>query len=181
MGVTTMKDLMLDIETMGNRSTSAIVQIGACYFNRHTGEIGDTFLENVSLEISMSLGLTVDASTIQWWMKQKNKSWLDGKCGLIEALCKFIDFSKNVKYIWSHSTFDIPILFNAYNITGYKIPFHYRQTRDIRTLTHLAGHQRNESTIDPNDKTHNALDDCVYQVKYCVECFNKLSTENRKE
>jgi len=60
------------------------------------------------------------------------------------------------------------------------LPFHYRQTRDIRTLTHLAGHQRNESTIDPKDKTHNALEDCLYQVKYCVECFNKLK-ENQNE
>ena len=64
-----MEDLMLDIETMGNRSTSAIIQIGACYFDRVTGEIGETFLENILLKSSVEdWGLTVDSLTIQWWM-----------------------------------------------------------------------------------------------------------------
>lgn len=169
-----MKDLMLDIETMGNRSTSAILQIGSCYFNRYTGEIGDTFIEQISLTNSLKWGLSVDASTIQWWMKQKDKSWLDNSKSLQCVLFNFVEFAKTAEYYWSHSTFDIPILVNAYNVVGTKLPFHYRATRDIRTLTHLAGHQRNESKVDPDDKTHNALDDCIYQVQYCVECFNKL-------
>jgi len=40
---TLMKDVMLDVETLGTKSTAAIIQIGACYFDRETGEIGDKF------------------------------------------------------------------------------------------------------------------------------------------
>jgi hypothetical protein len=169
-----MKDLMLDIETLGVRPTSVIIQIGACYFDRYTGEVGDKFTENISIKSCLEQKFTIDSNTISWWMQQENKSWGDNPKSIFEVLTTFTDFVKKAKYIWSHSTFDIPILANAYNAIDKKLPFHYRATRDIRTLTHLAGHQRNESKTDLNDKTHNALDDCVYQVEYCVKCFNKL-------
>lgn len=169
-----MKDLMLDIETLGVRPTSVITQIGSCYFDRNTGEIGEAFTYNINFEYAISLGFTFDWDTVKWWMEQENKSWLKDPQEFKHVLGWFSKFAEGAKYIWSHSTFDIPILSNAYNYYKIKLPFHYRQTRDIRTLTHLAGHKRNESKVDLNDKTHNALDDCIYQVKYCVECFNKL-------
>lgn len=171
-----MKDIMIDLETMGNQPTSAIIQIGACYFDRNTGEIGNTFLENVSLADSMMHGLTVDASTIEWWMVQENKSWLVSPRRLADALGVLFNFIKTKTYIWSHSTFDIPILNNAYNRIESKAPFHYRMTRDLRTLTHLSGSSKNESTEvrDEGADAHNALNDCLYQVKYTVECLNKL-------
>lgn len=170
-----MKDLMLDIETLGTRPTSVITQIGACYFDRNTGEIGGTFLGNIDVDKAIKRGLTLDWQAIKWWFEQENKSWMENTVSLSQVLGEFIQFAKKAEYVWSHSTFDIPILINAYAADNRKqMPFHYRATRDIRTLTHLAGHQRNENKTDPKDKTHNALEDCVYQVKYCVECFNKL-------
>jgi len=169
-----MNDVMIDIETLGIRPTSVITQIGACYFDRNTGEIGDTFIRNLNVQEALKWGLTIDWKTVEWWYLQEQRSWLEKPMVFTKALGELHPFVKKAKYIWSHSTFDIPILANAYNVIGSYLPFHYRQTRDIRTLTHLAGHQRNKSKVDPNDKTHNALDDCIYQVKYCVECFNKL-------
>lgn len=183
-----MKDLMVDIETMGTGSTSAIIQLGACYFNRKTGKVGKTFLENVSLDSSMFYGCTVNASTIEWWMKQENKSWLEEPKvqSIADTLCKFSDFLSwngknnilNKVYVWSHSTFDIPILMNAYKAIQYSAPFHYRMTRDLRTLTHLAGNKLNEDIKEKHYKedVHNALADCKYRVKYCVECLNSLSS-----
>jgi len=166
-----MKDLMLDLETMGNSSTSVIVQIGACYFNRKTGEIGNTFSQNVSIDSCLGLGLTVNGSTIQWWMKQENKSWMDNPQGIHESLWNFQTFI-NVKpnCVWSHASFDVPILFNAYTKAEISIPFHYRCVKDLRTLTNLAKMKKKEN---PDiRKTHNALDDCIYQVEYTVECLN---------
>jgi len=169
-----MKDLMLDIETLDTKPTAVITQVGACYFDRKTGEIGKTFLRNLKVDEAIKWGLTVSWQTIKWWFEQEERSWMENPMVFTKALGELHPFAKKAKYVWSHSTFDIPILANAYNIIGSYLPFHYRMTRDIRTLTHLAGHQRNESSADPKDKTHNALDDCIYQVKYCVECFNKL-------
>ena len=168
-----MKDLMVDIETLGNTSTSVITQIGACYFDRYTGEIGTEFLVNISPQSCIKYDLTMDWDTIKWWMNQpkENWSWMDDCQSLLMALNQFYDFARKCETAWAHATFDFPILMNAYKAINHKVPFHYRAMRDIRTLVDLAGLPYNK---EKKNKTHNALDDCKYQVKYCVECFNAL-------
>jgi len=173
-----MKDLMLDLETLGTRPTSVIIQLGACYFDRNTDEtglpnIGDTFLVNICIGSSLMQGLTVDKQTIDWWREQKSKTWLvDSPNDINEALEKFQKFiSIKVDAVWSHATFDFPILVNAFQACNLKLPFHYRTARDIRTLVDLSGLDYNK---EKKDKTHDALEDCIYQVQYCVDCFKKL-------
>ncbi len=61
-----MKDLMLDIETLDVKTTAVITQLGACYFDRYTGKIGRTFLQNISVGSCLMYGLTVDEQTINW-------------------------------------------------------------------------------------------------------------------
>jgi len=73
-----------------------------------------------------------------------------------------------------HADFDIPILANAYRVLGQRLPFHYRYIRDIRTLVDLSKLPYNKPD---KPKDHNALNDCLYQVKYCVECFNTLKRD----
>ena len=65
-------NIMIDIETMGIKLTSAITAVGAVAFIPDTGEIKDTFYSPISLDSSIDAGLTVDASTILWWMKQND-------------------------------------------------------------------------------------------------------------
>ena len=65
-----MKHIMLDIETMGNRSTSAIIQIGAVQFDPYTGEVGGAFERNVDLTSAILKGCTVDEGTMKWWSGQ---------------------------------------------------------------------------------------------------------------
>lgn len=55
-----MKNLMIDLETMGNSSNAAIVSIGACFFEPSTGEIGEKFSRIIYLESSQECGC-VDA------------------------------------------------------------------------------------------------------------------------
>ncbi|MFM2590025.1 3'-5' exoribonuclease domain-containing protein [Vibrio sp. TBV020] len=52
-----MKNLMIDLETMGNSSNAAIVSIGACFFEPSTGEIGEKFSRIISLESFSSMWL----------------------------------------------------------------------------------------------------------------------------
>jgi len=171
-----MKDLMLDLETLGIRPTSVIVQIGACYFDRYTGKIGNTFLINIDTGSNLLAGLTIDQSTIDWWKEQPNKTWLVGKIlGIHTALSSFEVFAKDATAVWSHATFDVPILANAYTACNKKLPFHFRAARDIRTLVDLSDVKFSKES-EAEIKTHNALEDCVRQVKYCVECFNKLKS-----
>ncbi len=50
------KHLMLDIETMGNESYSAITSIGAVEFDIETGETGDEFYVVVGLQSCLDAG-----------------------------------------------------------------------------------------------------------------------------
>jgi oligoribonuclease (3'-5' exoribonuclease) len=175
-----MKDLMIDIETLDTKSTAVITQIGACLFDRQTGEIGDTFLVNLSVGDALMFGLTVNEETISWWRQQLNRSWLNSPIKFKTALAAFLNFceKRTIKAVWSHATFDIPILTNAFRVCKLELPFHFRDCRDIRTLVDLAGISKDEMKAKTTaEKTHNALDDCIYQVEYCVNCFKKLKNE----
>ena len=173
---------MLDIECLSNGNCASIVQIGACFFDRYTGSVNplEVFSVNINIQSCIDAGLQVDGDTIKWWMDQVIKrgepSWLKDPVPVETALGKFREFYYKINksaLVWSHATFDVVILSNAYRTIGQKTPYLYRNCRDIRTLVDLSGvHTKKEGEGDP--KNHNALDDCIYQVKYCVECFNKL-------
>lgn len=168
-----MKDVMIDIETMGTRSTSMIVQIGACYFDRATGEIGEKFKVNIHHNDDK---FTVDWDTISWWMSQSDmarSSIIHGEsCDMALAVVKLKAFLQNATYVWSHATFDIPIILNAFSKCNEKFPVHYTKCRDIRTLVDIKNNNQ-KSTIPRAGTYHDALDDCLYQVAYCVDALNK--------
>lgn len=175
------KDLMVDIETLGIEFNSVITQIGACYFNLETGEIYEKFLVNISIQDCLNHGLIVNGDAIKFWLNQLNRSFLESPVELSKALQMFRDFCKINKkaHIWSHSTFDITIITNAYRAIKQGIPFSYKNICDIRTLVYLANNKK-EKTKKGDEKTHNGLEDCIYQVKYCSEAFNILHYKELK-
>ncbi len=172
-----MKDVMLDLETMGNGSNAVIVQIGACYFDRKTGEIGDKFIINVDIESSLSEGFSVSGSTIYWWLnndKEAIKSIIEGEKTPVKTAINMInDFLRKSECIWSHATFDFVIVMNHFHKLQIKPTFHYRSARDLRTLVDLS--KIDHKQYSREGVHHNALDDCIYQVKYAVDCLNVIS------
>lgn len=173
-----MKDIMLDLETFGNGKRACICQIGACRFNRFTGEIGETFKMNVDARDAMKAGAEIDADTVYWWLAQSDaarKSIAEAPLhSLAEALGQFNTFAKDCEAIWSHATFDFVILTESFRMIGLRPAFSYRSGKDIRTLIDLAG-----TSTKPLSRTgvhHDGLDDCFHQVKYCVEAFQKLAS-----
>lgn len=174
-----MRDVMLDLETMGSTFNAPIVQIGAVYFDRYTGELGEEFNHNISLEQEMNRGFTPDGSTILWWLaqsKEAQKSVLKRNEWYIDEVYNELNnFLKKSKSIWSHATFDYVILMNHMNKLQIKPKFHYRNAKDIRTLVDLAG--IDYSKEDRVGIHHNALDDCKFQINYCVKCFNLIKKE----
>jgi hypothetical protein len=168
-------DLMVDIETLGTGIRAVITQIGACYFDRNTGEIGKTFCENIRIQDSLNKGFEVDGDAIKFWLQQDKtiiKNMLKDAQDIEKVLGHFKQFYKKGTIAWAHTTFDFPILSNAYYRLGLGQAIPYKMMRDIRTLVDLSKTAHKKKEGDP--KTHNALDDCIYQVKYCVECFKKF-------
>jgi hypothetical protein len=169
--------LMLDIETMGNKSNSAIVSIGAVEFNIETGKTGREFYRNVSLKSSIDLGLNIDADTVMWWMNQGDdarKSLTNEKAiSINQALVDFKEFCTKEYQIWGNSArFDLGLMQDAYNKANIDIPWDFRKERCVRTLVSFNPEIKNN--FPSVGTAHNAISDCYFQVGYCSAIWSSL-------
>ncbi|WP_448215285.1 3'-5' exonuclease [Endozoicomonas sp. 2B-B] len=180
-----MKHLMVDLETMGNSNQAAIIGIGACFFNPATGDIGETFSRNVTLQSSADEGLKMDVSTIEWWMKQDDDAraiFQRSGSPLPEALLEFFDFiperlRRSVQLWGNGATFDNVILENALMACDMTTPWEFWNHRDVRTIVELG---RTILGIDPKRDfpfegvKHDALSDAIHQAKYVSAIWGEL-------
>ena len=99
-----MKDVMIDFETLGNSNNAVVVQIGACYFDRKTGEIGYKFETNIDNDIGIINNTALDViSDYECYIKtsevyRKIKSIINHKIHTLIAR-KYIKFIKDFEII----------------------------------------------------------------------------------
>jgi len=179
---------MIDFETMSTKTSAAVIQIGACYFDRTTGETLNMFGPlNVSLETEMDHGFDVDANTILWWMKQSDearKSLIFNIARSHNAFCELNNFLNGCDEIWSHATFDHPIMMHHFDVLGIKPSFQYWLARDVRTILELA-EMSDKATIKRLKKeffqgenvAHNALFDCKFQAHIVGQAWKEITNE----
>lgn len=177
------KHCTIDLETMDNRPTAAITAAAVVLFNLDNEETKE-FEVNIDLQSSIDKGLTVSGETIMWWMQQSkaaqdalmNPKPVDIHTGL-SWLSMFINqYKANSFTCWTHATFDAPILNYAFNLCRVKNPVHYRQHRDIRTLTWLKRQDGIKRDRPPELTAHRALDDARYQASYIRNLLNMFDT-----
>lgn len=171
-----MNDLMVDIETLG-LSKPAILSIAAVEFDIETGEPGMVFYRGVSLKSCIDIGLTVDAETFTWWLRQPDvsrdevvKAISSGEpiAAVLKDLSDFISELGDVN-VWSNGIgFDLRILSDAYRLCGLDIPWRYKNERDVRTLLSLAPVE--ECYWDK----HIPVNDCIAQIHLCHKAYSKL-------
>lgn len=185
-------DVSFDLETLGIRADALILSIGACKFDRHTGEIGEQFYRIIDITDPLGGG-TIDASTVVWWMNQSQAARdaiftktdaLDApmeRVNLRQALVEFSEFigfddTLTERYpnatLWQRGDKDAQWLTSAYEGMNLQVPFAYWQTSDQRTLTSL---------FKPFLPTrygvaHNSLDDAIYQAQCLVNVFKRLQS-----
>ncbi len=173
-------DVMLDLETLGNKSNSAILSIGAVEFNLETGETGREFYITVDLQSCLDVGLKVNGSTFYWWLQQNNaarnlvcKSGFDIQTALVK-FNKWMEGCVEKVRVWGNGArFDIGLIEDAYVACGYQdMPWYFRSERDVRTLAAFAPEIKANY---PNSGTkHYPIDDCKHQIGYCHETWVKL-------
>lgn len=172
-----MKDLMIDIETMGVTSNAVMIQLAAVYFNPHTKETGDKFSICIDENSCLEKGFLTDQSTKNWWAKQNQnvlKSIQNNAINIQDAIDSFCDFLPKNTYdlrVWSHATFDFVIVQN-YLQKLTKKKFNHKNAMDIRTLIYLS--EIDLDNYDWSQKTHDALDDCLFQINYCSDAIRKI-------
>ena len=124
-----MKNIMLDLETMGNGPNAAIISIGAVYFDK-TG-LGRTFYRKVSLESSVAAGLEMDADPVLWWLQQDydaRKEFEKKVEPLYFVLKKLTEFIDSDCLVWGNgAAFDNIILKNAFHKCNMPVPWMYSQ------------------------------------------------------
>lgn len=183
-------DIMTDIETLGKKSDSTIIQIAAIAFDIDTGETISEFNQIADIEKNETMNVT--GSTIKWWLN-KNKELLQDllNAGENSTESMLIDFHKwlvdfrladNSVYLWGNGIlFDNKMIQHQLEDNGLDYPIFYKNDRDVRTIVDLAskklGITEDELKKRFNDDSlveHDAFDDVKYQIKLVQGCYQVL-------
>lgn len=170
-----MKHTMFDLETLGTRAGCVIASIGAVEFDPQAGTLGRNYYGLINMQSCMDARLRVDASTVQWWLKQSEaarKELCQEGFPLKTVLTTFGQWLDPESMLWSHGcSFDVPILETAYHAVKVPVPWKFWNIRDSRTLFDVLG-----VTVDRSRGTHhNALDDSKAQALAVGQALRKLA------
>lgn len=172
-----MKNVMVDLETMGTGLNSAIVAIGAVEFSVEDG-LDRSFYQTVDLQSCLGVGLQVDGPTVMWWLKQSDAARHALQLNAVpvmEALRRFADWCgphPQDVLVWGNgAAFDNALLRNAYNRCFMTAPWRYGNDRCYRTLKALRPEIK---AVADAGVSHHALDDAVYQANHAIEILKAL-------
>ena len=165
------RHVMLDIEVVG-----VLASIGACEFN----QAGDftTFHRIIDQTSVLMSGVKVNRSTIKFWQSQPKEAiapllTTSGKVSLETALNDFKHFVAGNMFLWAKGPdYDCVELIKYYEALDMKVPWLFRNTRDVRTVMALAG----VKAFEPEHK-HDALSDAIAQAKTVMAAYEKLGLQ----
>lgn len=190
-GEVDMKDIMIDLETLGLTTNSVILSIGAVLFDITdipSGEDLTPFYRNITKQSCLDVGMEISKATEDWWRDQSTEAQqalLSDQIPLRQALIELFDFVRMIDAthrirVWSNgAAFDIALLNNAYRRFDLTPPWSYRGERDCRTIFWLA-QRKYKPEIDEFYMTlrgtkHNALDDAQMQARWVQQCWHLLN------
>lgn len=165
---------MIDVETLGDGPTSLILSIGAVEFNPNSDLIGEGFHCYLEIDSCLKAGLTVDASTICWWMTQSEEArnifnQQHQSLSLHTALYAFKQYimgKSSAPIVWANGTnFDMPILENAFRKVGVATPWEYYNVRDYRTVKSALALELFEMLRVKPEVKHDAYHDALAQAQ----------------
>jgi hypothetical protein len=174
-----MKNIMLDLETMGTSPDAAIIAIGAVSFN--DDQITSRFYEVIDLDSCVDAGGIMEASTVLWWLVQSDaarNAITEPGVSLLTALQHFNQWcmsigDKDDLQVWGNgSDFDNVLLNATYRRMGMALPWYYYNNRCYRTLKSLYP----EIKIRRDGIKHNALNDAENQANHLMDIFNVEQT-----
>lgn len=170
-----MKNIMLDLETMGTGSNAAICSIGAVEFDLESGTLGREFYETVDLQSSVNAGGVIDAATVLWWLKQSeaaSKELLDpatdikGALTLLDNWLYASETPNPLICIWGNGAdFDNVILRNAYERLNMVTPWGPWASRCYRTIKSM----NPDLKIERAGTHHCAVDDARDQARHLIK------------
>lgn len=190
--------LNLDLETLDTRPTSVILSLGCSLFAfEESDKTFDHYIETgfyVKLNATEQIrsGRTTSKDTINWWKTQgeEAKSVLFPQKTdktLQEGLMLLVDYLNNSRYnfkksyCWCRgSSFDWPIVDNAFEQHSIKLPYNGWKIRDTKTAIDIMAGTDNGAYNLKNGTPrefikHNSLHDCVLDILRLKELYDNLS------
>lgn len=170
--------IMVDIETLDNNPTAAVLSIGAVAIDN--GQIVSEFYRPIGLLNAIPYG-TVNQSTYDWWMKQSEEArkeafYPEFPVSTRQAARDFCDWalSQGPALWWSNgSDFDLVVLKQWYQNLGIETPWGFRDIRCYRTLRNLLPWVKAPHT---EGIAHNALADARYQGNHLALLLAAMPT-----
>jgi len=190
-----MRNIMIDLETVGMEPDSAIAQIGMVMFEDDFNIIGQ-YCINLDIDQQFDKGSTFEDDTVVWWLGQKADnpelyhSVFDNPIDSNLVYENLTDWLNEYKLrnnegfrLWAnHLLFDVPISnrFLGYYGDNWKNYVKYNKFEDFATLRETA--KRFDSTfkqIEDNiqieaGSSHNALYDAIWQTKSLEVCYDLM-------
>ena len=178
-------DVMLDLETLGTAPGSVILSIGAVAFAEGLPESEWKTLEVKPISVSNSrlYELTIDESTLAWWLHQsaEARKVLDqalepvkpGGCYQLEfALGEFAIWFPEGARVWGNgANFDNVLLRGAYDAISLKPPWQFFDDRCFRTMKNLF---KCVSAPDFQGVKHDALADALHQTRWLIKILRHI-------
>lgn len=164
-----MRDVMIDIETLGTEPGCVILSIGAVQFDMDTGTLGDRFYEVIDLKSSQNWELEIEPKTLRWWMEQGEAARAvfndPNAADLEDTLHRFTAWYPESAKAWASGiVFDIGILEHTMRVCGVQIPWKFWNVADHRTVRNLLPlTTRQNLTVEPAT-AHVAIDDAIAQA-----------------
>jgi hypothetical protein len=162
-----MKELMLDIETLGNTPGSIVFEVGAVLFDEKG--VLDTFHAFMPVAASAHRGFTIALPTLSWRADNGRSlndiitmSGLEGSIN--DTMLRLAKFMDGVEQFWSKGNFDYPLMARYFDSCNLNTPWKYGQVRELRTMLSEFG------IVTPKaDISHNALEDALQQVELLLK------------
>lgn len=178
------KDVMLDLETLGTEPGSVILSIGATFFNANG--LGEQMYIVINTQSALEAGLKLDPRTVEWWSKQSAEARsvtalaATSTVSLEQALQMFSNWlemrtdPKKVRIWGNGSDFDNVMMQFAYKAAGLPYPVKFYNHRCFRTLKNIAP-ELGSATPERAGVHHDALDDAIFQAECAVRMLNRIN------
>lgn len=180
-----MKNVMVDLETLGSTPGCVVLSIGAVTFDPsgHT-PLDEGFYVVLNTEDCMEKYLHQEPETVAWWERQSDEARtvlreaVDPKVSvpLRLGLEKFNEYvvhgaSRREVAVWGNgSDFDNAILAVAYKMAELKPGWEFWNNRCYRTLKNLIPGPK----LERQGTYHNALDDARSQALHAIDLLKAM-------
>ena len=176
--------VVVDLETLGLKTYSPLLTIGACAIDLETGNELH-FEQHILLDAEDVL--QADPQTLLWWLAQSDAARMaivNGQktaCSFQDALQQFGDWLVQLPTsawtIWGNNAeFDLGKLKYQADKTDDSASWNYRQERCYRTLNATYGHlitQAEDARCATALTKHVALDDAIYEARRLCLILNR--------